>query len=320
MPLSSAVAGLIGTGVSTLGNLLGGLFSNDVAFKQQQKLAAQQFEYQKQLNQQQMDFNSPVTQMHLWRNAGINPNAVVGNTTSISGGSVGQGTAPSPNLGHIGDSALQAFTQAFSVDSERQQNVANAQAALSQSKALDAQALKSLVETKGINLSNDILAAQSSDFKRKISLENALVRSQIAEADTKSTLNELLATRQVTENRNLQKVIDTDLAHTVASIKLMVADGKLKQAQAVQALDSAILAKAQTVGVSISNRLANATAFDYIRQFSNQADLSKEESTYKSNENDWYGFNHTIGSLLNGIGLFIPAFGKGSPKKVTGFR
>lgn len=321
MPITEGLlAGLASSGVSTIGNLIGGLFSNNKQFKQQQQLAEQQFNYQKQLNQMAMDYNSPINQMQLWRKAGINPNAVVGNTTSISGGSVGQGSAPSPNLQNIGSSAMQAFADAYNLDAQRQQAIAASRAALSQSKALDADALKKLSETKGIDISNDILQSQAADFKQKINLENALVRSQIAEAESKATLNELLATKQVTENRNLQSIIDADLAKTAASIKLMLADGKLKSAQAVDALASAMQKKAETEGIKLSNNIAKATAYDYIEQFATETEKAKSELKHMRNENDWYGWNHTIGSALQGVGLFVsPGKFFNMPKKIKGF-
>ena len=75
MALSALGAGLISAGVSTAGNLIGGLLSNGISYSQQRKLAEQQFQYQKELNQMAMDYNNPQNQMTMWRNAGINPNA-----------------------------------------------------------------------------------------------------------------------------------------------------------------------------------------------------------------------------------------------------
>ena len=79
-PVLSAAGGLLSGGLSTIGNLLGANHS----FKMQQKLAAQQFDYNKQLMQMQMDYNNPANQISMYRSAGINPYAALGNNTSIS--------------------------------------------------------------------------------------------------------------------------------------------------------------------------------------------------------------------------------------------
>lgn len=296
---SSLFSGLLGAGVSTLGNLIG----NGISFKQQQKLAAQQFEYNKQLMQMQMDYNSPQNQMSMYRSAGINPNAVLGNNTSITGSSVGQGSAPS--LGALGSDMLAAFNIAYQADADKSAKIASARAALSQSKTLDADALKKLSETKGIKLSNDILESQANDFKEKINLENNLVRSQIAELDTKSVYNELLSLKQLSENKRYNQIVDQELAESASRIKLMVQDGRLKRAQAVDALAGSILKKAQTIGVNIENRTANAVALDYIEKFAAEAQSASEDAKHKSKDVDWYEYNHTIGSILQGLDLGV---------------
>ena len=129
--LIPAAAGILSSGISTLGNLAGA----GKQFDYQQQLAAQQFNYNKQLLQMQMDFNNPVHQMSMYRDAGINPYAALGNNTSIGSSSVSQGTAP--NMSNIGSQAVSAFNSAYTVDSQRQQMLANARSSLSQSKALE---------------------------------------------------------------------------------------------------------------------------------------------------------------------------------------
>lgn len=297
--LGSLISGVAGAGLSTLGNLVG----SSSTYNQQKNLAEQQFNYNKQLLQMQQDYNNPVTQMNYWRAAGVNPYAVVGNTTSISGSSVGQGSAP--NLSNMGSQAVQAFDQAYTVDAQRQQLLGNARAALSQSKQLDADALKKLSEVKGIDIQNDILKYQANDFKNKINLENKLMMSQIAALDTEATLNELRSSMQVAQNKNYQNLINQELAESAARIKLMYNQGELTKAQAAQCLAGAMLANAQTIGVNISNKTANALSLDFIEKFGLDMDEQRERIKHYGKENDWYEWNHSIGSALNGLGLFI---------------
>ncbi len=295
----SLFSGILGAGLSTIGNLVG----NHISFNQQKQLAADQFNYNRQLMQMQMDFNKPSNQMLEYRKAGINPYATLGNNTSISSSSVGQGSAP--NIGMLGADMMQAFNQLYQADAQREQAKANSLAALSQSKALDAEALKKTSETENQNIKNDILKYQSNDLKVKSALENNLIRSEIADNESKATLNELLATKQIAENENYRKIVEQDLAESVARVKLMEKEGRLTEAQAVDAIAGAILKKAQAVGVDINNKTANSLALDYIEQFGLNMQEQKEDIKHKQKENSWYEWNHSIGSALNGIGLFV---------------
>ena len=291
--------GILGAGLSTIGNLVG----NGISFNQQKKLAADQFNYNKQLMQMQMDFNKPSNQILEYRKAGINPYAALGNNTSISSSSVGQGSAP--NLGLLGSDMMQAFNQAYQADAQKQALEANAISALSQGKNNEADTIKKLSEKKNQDIQNDILSYQANDFKKKSALENNLIRSQIAETESKAVMNELLATKQVAENANYKKLVEQDLAESIARIKLMQQEGRLSQAQAVDAMAGAILKKAQVVGVNISNNTANALSLDYIEKFGLDMDEQRERIKHYGKENDWYEWNHSIGSALNGLGLFI---------------
>lgn len=312
--LNGVGAGILSSGLSTIGNLLGA----DKQFDYQKQLAAQQYEYNKQLMQMQMDYNSPSNQINMYRQAGINPYAALGNNTSVGSSSVGLGSAP--NLSNIGSQAVDAFNAAYTVDSQRQQMLANARSALSQSKALDADALKKLSEVKGIDLQNDILKTQAQDFKNKINLENKLVMSQIAATETQATLNELLGVRQIAENANYRTMVTQQLAESASRIKLMAQQGELTKAQAVECLAGAMLANAQTVGVNISNRTANALALDYIEKFGLDIKEQKERIEHYGKDNQWYEFNHSVGSLLNGMGLFISPSSFVGRKVVSGFK
>lgn len=291
--------GILGAGLSTIGNLVG----NNISFSQQKQLAADQFNYNKQLMQMQIDYNKPSNQMLEYRKAGINPYAALGNNTSVSSSSVGQSSAP--NLGMLGSDMMQAFNQSYQADAQKQALEANAINALTQGKNNEADTIKKLSEKKNQDIKNDILSYQADDFKQKSALENNLIRSQIAETEAKAVMYELLATKQVAENANYQKLVEQDLAESVARIKLMQQEGRLSQAQAIDAMAGAILKKAQAVGVNISNKTANALSLDYIEKFGLDIDEQKERIKHYGKENDWYEWNHSIGSALNGLGLFI---------------
>lgn len=265
-----------------------------------------------------MDFNKPSNQMLEYRKAGINPYAALGNNTSISSSSVGQGNAPS--LQNLGGDAMQTFSQLYNADSQKELMKAQAQAALSESKEKDALALKNLSDAKGKDISNDILSYQANDFKKQIALQNNLLRSEIAEKEQQAALLQLQGMKQIAENENYSKIVNQQLAESIARVKLMATEGRLNQAQATQAIASAILMQAQTVGVRISNKTANALALDYIEEYGLTIDEKREEVQRLRKENDWYGWNHTIGSALQGVGLFVsPSKFFNQPNKIKGF-
>lgn len=310
----SIFSGLINGGISTIGNLIGGWSS----YEQQKALANRQFEHNKQLMQMQQDFNNPVTQMQYWRDAGINPYAVVGNTTSISGSSVSQGSAPS--LTHLGSDAVDSFAKTYNLDTQKNLLNAEAQAALSAAKEKDSQAIKNLSEAKGKDISNDILKYQADDFKKQIALQNNLLRTQIAVKEQEASYYQLLGMKQIAENENYARLVGQQLAESIARIKLMVTEGRLNNAQAIAAISHSILMQAQTVGVKITNRTANSLALDYVEEYGLSIDEKREEVQRLRKENEWYGWNHTVGAALQGVGLFVsPSKFFNMPNKIRGF-
>lgn len=310
----SIIGGLIKGGISTIGNLLG----SSVSYDQQKALANRQFEHNKQLLQMQQDFNNPVTQMQYWRNAGINPNAVIGDTTSISGSSVSQGAASS--LSHLGTDAVDTFAKTYNLDTQKDLMKAEAHAALSAAKEKDALALKNLSDAKGKGISNDILEYQANDFKKQIALQNNLLRSEIAAKEQEASLLQLQGMKQIAENENYSKLVNQQLAESVARVKLMVTEGRLNNAQATNAIAHAILMQAQTVGVKISNKTANALALDYVEEYGLSIEEKREEVQRLRKENEWYGWNHTVGAALQGVGLFVsPSKFFNMPNKIKGF-
>lgn len=259
--LISAAGGLLSGGLSTLGNLLGANHS----FKMQQKLAAQQFDYNKQLMQMQMDYNNPANQISMYRSAGINPYAVLGNNTSISASSVGQGSAP--NLSNIGtdainsvNGAMQSILSADMQPTNKQVALANAQQLLTQGNLNNANAAKVAEDTKNQQLQNDILKYQSDDLKQQVQLRNDLYREQIANTSAATMLTLLQSVNQDVLNKNQQKILDQQLAVDGARIELMRKEGKLNDAQAAAAYQQALKSAAERNGVEINNDILKRSA------------------------------------------------------------
>ncbi len=269
-PLGSLISGigsLLAGGISTVGNLAGA----NKSFKMQQQLAAQQFDYNKQLMKMQQDYNNPANQMSMYRSAGINPYAVLGNNTSISASSVGQGSAP--NMSNIGTEAVNsvngAMQQLLAADMQptnKQVALANAQQALTQSNLNNTNSAKAAAETDNQLLKNDILKYQSDDLKQQEQLKNDLYREQIANTSANTMLTELQAVNQNILNRNQQKMIDQQFAVDAARIELMRKEGKLNDAKAIAAYQQALKTAAERNGIEINNDILYRSANKIVNQ------------------------------------------------------
>ena len=317
MPISDLGAGLVSSGISTAGNLLGGLLSSGISYRYQRKLAEQQFQYQKQLNQMAMDYNSPQTQMNMWRDAGINPYAVVGNTTSISAGSVGQGSASAPNLSNIGSAAVDAFNNGFTLQSEKQKIVADTQAALAGSQLAKVQAQKGLEETARIKMDNEIRQYMADDIKLSQKLQNQLMLEQIANQSANTMMLQLQAVGQDILNKNQQKVIDSQLSEQAARIELARKQGLLSDAQAQSAYQSALEAAARRNGIIINNDILERSANKIVNGHFADALYKHYDAQLKRMDVENYGtdkwFNR-IGTALGGANNGSKAYRNVKPK------
>ncbi len=320
-PLGSLIQGLgslLAGGISTIGNLAGA----NKSFKMQQQLAAQQFDYNKQLMQMQMDYNNPKTQMQYWREAGINPYAVIGNTTSISTNSVGQGSAP--NMSNIGTEAVNsvngAMQQLLAADMQptnKQLALANAQQALTQSNLNNTNSAKAAAETDNQLLKNDILKYQSDDLKQQEQLKNDLYREQIANTSANTMMTELQAVNQNILNENQQKMIDQQLAVDSARIELMRKEGKLNDAQALSAYQQALKSAAERNGVQINNDILSRSANKIVNQ--NFADAVYKHYQAGIARKDYYNYNtdkwfNRIGKVLGGTESGTKSYRNVKPK------
>lgn len=316
--LISGIGGILAGGISTLGNLLG----SNKSFKMQQQLAAQQFDYNKQLMQMQMDYNNPANQMSMYRSAGINPYAVLGNNTSISASSVGQGSAP--NLSNIGTDAVNsvngAMQQLLAADMQptnKQLALANAQQALTQSNLNNTNSAKAAAETDNQLLKNDILKYQSDDLKQQEQLKNDLYREQIANTSANTMMVELQAVYQNILNQNQQKMIDQQLAVDAARIELMRKEGKLDDARAKAAYEQALKSAAERNGVEINNDILNRSADKIVnKNFATsvfehyKAGLSRKD--YENYETDkWFT---RVGKALGGTESGTKSYRNVKPK------
>lgn len=277
--MSKSANPLISSGVTTAGNLIGAglnrLFGKDAA--------KEQFEYNKQLIAEQYKYNNPQRQMADYRAAGINPYAALGNNTSVSGSSVGQ--APTPELSGLGSEAVDAFQSGYLLQSQKDKNIADAQAAVSQSKALAQSALESEANTNKLksmtkyqDLYNDFFDQASSDMKESIRLANEVKIEQAAKLRSDTTLTSLQATAQDIKNKRLDELIDSQLAMNVAQIYELYTRGMLNKASASRAVEEALNAAEFRKGIVIDNDVKRRTADAIVSKAEWDSDTSMQKS------------------------------------------
>lgn len=308
-PFLAKAAPIISAGVSTLGNLLGGSLSASQQYKYQSKLAEQQFAYNKELMQMQQDYNNPKNQMAMYRAAGINPYAALGNNTSVSLPSVGQGSASAPNFGNLGTEAVNAYAQGNLMQSDKDLRVAQAQQAVTQAQMFEQSKLKLVEDTQNQRIQNHILETSANDHIKLAKAEVALAWAQVGQHDAQAVLTELQALAQQTHNSYLPRQLEMSLAESASRIRLQYLQGELTKAQASSALAAAYLSQCEAVGVKADNRLKLALEFDYIENFVKQNDLLREKIIQLQKENNWTELKQileTISTLSSSVGSLYP--------------
>ena len=109
--LTAAGTAIGGVPGAIIGNAVGGLFgsifggnSAKKQFQYQSQLQQQQFDLQKQMFDYTSEYNSPVNAVQRYKDAGLNPNLLTGQTQNAgSTGSISQGNAPTPFVQMNGD-------------------------------------------------------------------------------------------------------------------------------------------------------------------------------------------------------------------------
>lgn len=152
MGISLGALGLIGAGVSAIGNLAGTFIGNNKNIKNQQKILEQENSYNRELAEYQIqaqrqnwqmenEYNTPANQIQRLRDAGLNPNllygngsAATGNASSVSSPSLAHSANVGPvsqNYGDLGMSqAFDAYLKIMSLKNmEADANLKNSQAA-----------------------------------------------------------------------------------------------------------------------------------------------------------------------------------------------
>lgn len=302
-PLIKNPAPIIAAGVSTLGNLLGGSLSASQQYEYQQKLAEQQFGYNKELLKMQQEYNNPKNQMAMYRSAGINPYAAIGQNTSVSLPSVGQGAAPAPNYGNLGSDAVNAFAQGNLMQSDKDLRVAQAQQALAQAEMFQQSKLKLAEDTKSQRIQNYILDQTANDHIKMARAEVNLAWAQVGQHETQAALNELQALAQNTHNTFLPRQILQELAESASRIRLQYLQGQLSKSQAAAAIAAAYLSSCQAQGVKADNAVKNALQTEYIDNMIKQNEKLRAEIEKLGKENDWYGIQQLLQSISTGVDI-----------------
>lgn len=293
MPTPLDISGLISAGVSTLGNI----FGNSISYGQAQRLQSRQFDFSKQLMQMQQDYNSPVNQMSLYRQAGINPYAALGHNTSISSGSVG---APSVSPFNLGSQALGDYIAGSMQPADKQKVLVDIQKIINEGKKIDADTLSVIKDIDNKELQNDILFHQSDALKEREDIQNLILMTQRANLESQTTYNMLQAVGQNILNQNQQKIIDAQLANDIAQNMVLIAQRKLTIAQAKSAMEAAYYTAAQRQGQHLNNQVIERSVDSLVKSNQWKAQLDKLNTDYRKKEVDYYEAE-TIGKWLKGL-------------------
>lgn len=268
-PLTMAGATLIGSGISAIGNAIGGVFSS----QNNKKLMREQMHWQEAMYQRQLqdarenwkmqnEYNSPANQRKLLEEAGYNPAMMGADLQSASSAdNIAMGNVPSapsysmtPNyIADTVNSATQAFSTLVAAQATKQNADTNAKnadtnaknAGINQQNADTQSALA--YHSNALTRQNIQLAAQENAFKsefmqnqiNQMRANTNLVRVQTGVAAiTKEWL-------PYEKSMQLSK-LSADIDNVLEDVKLKKVSIKVGEAQVKQLLSSAALLLAQT--------------------------------------------------------------------------
>lgn len=185
-------------------------FSNRQAYEWTKEFMNMDYEHQKEFIEMAQRYNSPVEQVRMMREAGLNPALAFGNSSSIGVASAGQHSAPSPST----PSALGVPSQSGYFRAPNLGDPAQSFAAIASAYQAIAQSKKSDVETSVLENSADALV-------RKITAEAEF-------AEIGSTMEREFARG---DRSRSQQLADQKIAETVISIKNLAKQGDLLDAE-----------------------------------------------------------------------------------------
>lgn len=252
------MSGLIGSLVSTAGNLIGGGLSQAFARSNQNAANA---------------WNSPLNMIKQYRQAGINPYA------AVSGGQMIGNSQPvnAPDFGSLGSQAAQSFQQTYALEEQKQQLLSQVQSNIAESKVANAKALETAVSAKGKGIWNDIYDFASKDIKQQFALENQVHIQQAASLKASSVLTNLQAEGQRLQNDNYNRIIDMSLAKQVAEINELYTRGIYNRAAAKQAYQNALFAASSRSKVDVERGILERQADSLVKQAAQQIGLTESQ-------------------------------------------
>lgn len=244
--------GIIGAGISTVGNLVGASINNNYA-KQQMKL-------QNELNKNYFDYvseyNSPFNQVGRLKQAGLNPALAFGGGITNTQSAVGSSTIPSVNYANnLGSDAVNSALSATQIHTQKVQNdntqadtaLKDEQSKTEQSKQTN-MAFDNLLKNQDIiakKLDNAIKSKASEDiiktYKAQFNLLNQQVETEIQKQSTLESerhKNEQIAETTRQEREMLlplrQTLISAQISDTLADKVMKLAAAHLSNKQAWQ--------------------------------------------------------------------------------------
>ena len=253
----SAGAGAAGSiGSALVGGLIG-LGGQKLQTKQEKELMKYQFDLQKEMFDYTSEYNSPAKQMERLQAAGLNPNLVYGNGSTVNTqqpvGSVGKGNSSNPFSG-LGAAFIQVMSNLFrsaQIDADTRNKQASADLAKSQAAYYRVLQAKGLVEKSGVEWDNYIKSIEAGYLPEYLRGRNNLQWSNYRKVSTEIGL-------LVDKSQEIQ-----------ANISLIKARTGLTEQQAVTEMAKRVVMSKQvslmSSQIGLNNKQVEKLAADIIR-------------------------------------------------------
>ena len=268
-PLTMAGASVIGSGISAIGNAIGGVFSS----QSNKKLMREQMHWQESMYQRQLqdarenwkmqnEYNSPANQRKLLEDAGYNPAMMGADLQSASSAdNIAMGNVPSapsysmtPNyIADTVNSATQAFSTLVAAHAAKQNADTNAKnadtnaknAGINQQNADTQSALA--YHSNALTRQNIQLAAQENAFKSEF-MQNQInqMRANTNLVRVQTGIANITKEWMPYEKSMQLSKLSADIDNVLEDVKLKKVSIKVGEAQVRQLLSSAALLIAQT--------------------------------------------------------------------------
>jgi len=237
LPVASLIAGIAGAGANTFSTLS----TNKAQRKWNENMYNRQREDALADWARTNQYNSPLAQMQRFKEAGLNPNLIYGQTNNaqpVRNTDVKSWNpqAPAFNLGQIADQYMQAKQAGASIDIMQEQK----QKIKAEVNQIDANTLRILSDTTGKDISNKFLAqniesqiAQRDASKVKLQTDTAIALDRNEREALRNSKNLEYTSQQILESKQRVAKSEQEVENLKEAKKVLIEEGNLKKIEAM---------------------------------------------------------------------------------------